>query len=295
MIGLDLATSALIDRPDVVEQAARGRFGPFAEQALQLAEQGFCLLDLRDEAFPLVAEQIRVALEPQFDLESWRQGRAANLRLQDGWRFCSAISSLAGHPLVLQLLETLYGRSPFCFQTLNFPVGSQQHFHSDALHFHSYPFGFMCGVWIALEDIQAGSGPLVYYPGSHRLPYCSAESEGFSPEQVAAEPHPQRLFEPFWRQQVKQGGFAAESFLPRQGQALIWHANLLHGGLPVQQRQLTRWSQVSHYYFHGCLYTTPMHSFCLAAGGARLRDPIDVGQPKRRFPHSDGILVTPAV
>jgi ectoine hydroxylase-related dioxygenase (phytanoyl-CoA dioxygenase family) len=28
----------------------------------------------------------------------------------------------------------------------------------------------MCGVWVALEDVDAGNGPLFYYPGSQRLP-----------------------------------------------------------------------------------------------------------------------------
>jgi ectoine hydroxylase-related dioxygenase (phytanoyl-CoA dioxygenase family) len=28
----------------------------------------------------------------------------------------------------------------------------------------------MCGVWIALEDVDERNGPLVYLPGSHKLP-----------------------------------------------------------------------------------------------------------------------------
>ena len=32
------------------------------------------------------------------------------------------------------------------------------------------PEGFMCGVWVALEDMDMDNGPLVYYPGSHQLP-----------------------------------------------------------------------------------------------------------------------------
>ena len=52
------------------------------------------------------------------------------------------------------MLFSLYGREPFPFQTLNFPYGSRQHYHSDAVHFNSLPKGFMCGVWVALEDIH---------------------------------------------------------------------------------------------------------------------------------------------
>ena len=62
--------------------------------------------------------------------------------------------------------ESFYGREPLPFQTLNFRVGTQQEPHSDAFHFNSDPPGFMCGVWVALEDIDEASGPLVYFPGS---------------------------------------------------------------------------------------------------------------------------------
>jgi len=290
-MGLDLVSLPLIDQPDVTDRVAGGEFGPYGQQALDMAEQGFCLLHLADGTFRERAEEIRNSLAPQFDLKGWRAGSAANLRLQDAWKQCEAVRELALHPVVLELLGTLYGREPFCFQTLNFPVGSQQHFHSDAVHFHSYPHGFMCGVWMALEDIQADAGPLVYYPGSHRLPYRSAETEGLTPAEVAGEPHPQRLFEPIWRRQVRQQGFQPRTYLPRQGEVLVWHANLLHGGLPVKNRARTRWSQVNHFFFSDCLYTTPMHSFDFAAGGACLRQPQDVATGRPREDSVKGIMV----
>jgi ectoine hydroxylase-related dioxygenase (phytanoyl-CoA dioxygenase family) len=43
------------------------------------------------------------------------------------------------------------------------------------MHFHSAPAGFMCGLWIALEDVRPEAGPLIYYPGSHRSPYPDAD------------------------------------------------------------------------------------------------------------------------
>ena len=76
------------------------------------------------------------------------------------------------------MLEELYGREPLPFQTLNFKLGTQQAAHSDALHFNSMPAGFMCGVWVALEDIDMDNGPLVYYPGSHKLPELTMQDIG---------------------------------------------------------------------------------------------------------------------
>ena len=40
------------------------------------------------------------------------------------------------------------------------------------------PPGFMCGVWVALEDMDMDNGPLVYYPGSHRLPEVTMQELG---------------------------------------------------------------------------------------------------------------------
>jgi hypothetical protein len=57
---------------------------------------------------------------------------------------------------------------------------------------------------------------------------------------------------------VKREGYERRLFLARRGEVLIWHANLLHGGAPVRNKTLSRWSQVSHYYFRGCAYTTPL-------------------------------------
>jgi hypothetical protein len=277
----ELADTALIDRPDFDALLAAGSFGAWSEQARQMHTQGFCTLDIDEEverdSQDLIAE---LGESMAAELAEWEAGKGGPPRLQDGWRKHPAVRRLALQPEVLALLRHLYGREPFAFQTLNFAVGSEQPFHSDAVHFHSEPNGFMCGVWIPLADVDPDSGPLLYYPGSHRLPYRSAESLGLTPEQVAAERHPQRFFEPGWREDVERLGLEPKLFMPKRGQALIWHANLLHGGSAVDNRRARRWSQVVHYYFKGCRYTTPMLSFPPEMGGPFLRDPFDIATGK---------------
>jgi Phytanoyl-CoA dioxygenase (PhyH) len=176
-------------------------------------------------------------------------------RIQDAWRIDERVKALALAPPILTLLADLYGRRPLPFQTLNFRVGSQQKAHSDALHFNSKPERFMCGVWVALEDVDAANGPLVFYPGSHRLPFQTMADAGLeaSSEQYGGyELHIERLI-------------ARERLEPRygtiaKGQALVWAANLLHGGAPLQDRTRSRHSQVTHYFFEGCRYWAPMVS-----------------------------------
>ena len=166
---------------------------------------------------------------------------------------------------------------PFPFQTLNFPNGTTQHFHSDAVHFHSLPHGFMCGVWVALEDISAESGPLVYYPGSHRLPYLAARDFGLNQAEVLSESAPQKFFEPYWRKCIAADAYPRCLFEARKGDVLVWHANLLHGGSPVRDKSLSRWSQVTHYYFEGCAYTTPLFQTTDAPDdGPQWRSPIPI-------------------
>ncbi len=173
------------------------------------------------------------------------------VRVQDAWMVNPAIKRLATHPRVLSFLRDLYRREPIPFQTLNFPRGSQQDAHSDAYFFNSIPAGFMCGVWVALEDIHPDSGPLVYYPGSQRLPVITnaqlpgASSDGYDSAMHAA---------------VSGAGINPETAPIRRGQAFIWSANLAHGGSPILDPARTRLSQVIHFFFDRCSYLTPMAS-----------------------------------
>ena len=286
---LDLTGQPLIDRGDFEQLLDAGSFGRWSEQAISLHEKGFCLINLRDNTWLAKIDCVVADLQARLDedLKRWEDGESGPPRLQDGWIEHGSIKALALEPVVLDLLQHLYGREPFAFQTLNFAVGSEQHFHSDAVHFNSYPQGFMCGVWIALQDVQPESGPLIYFPGSHRLPYQSARSLGLDREAVRGERHPQRFFEPSWQKAVNEHAFTKEQFLPKRGELLIWHANLLHGGEPIQHRSSRRWSQVNHYFFENCLYTTPMLNFSPDDGGTCLRNPFDIAKGTPRYSKED--------
>jgi len=284
---LDLTGQPLIDRSDFQQLLEAGFFGRWREEAISLHDNGYCVVNLSKSEWLATIDGVVEDLQPllEADLKLWDCGETGPPRLQDGWIDNSSIKALALEPIVLDLLRHLYGREPFAFQTLNFAVGSEQHFHSDAVHFHSYPYGFMCGVWIALQDVEAESGPLIYFPGSHRLPYLSARSLGLGRDEVMEEQHPQRFFEPSWQQAVNEHEFEKQQFLPKRGDLLIWHANLLHGGELVQDKSSRRWSQVNHYFFANCLYTTPMRNFASGEGGTCLRNPFDIAKGAQRFEH----------
>lgn len=233
-----------------------------ARIGLDLHTRGYAVFDFPDAGLEPRIERIKANLGPRYgidfaDPESDKtQGER---RIQDAWRFDGDVHAIAANAGVLDLLGKLYGRPAFPFQTLNFPVGTQQGAHSDIVHFSSQPEKFMCGVWLAMEDVAAEAGPLFYYPGSHRWPVMSNALVGRrgSGTPLASAQLP---FEEAWSQLCAATGAEAETFLARKGQALIWCANLLHGGSPQTDPRLTRWSQVTHYYFEDCLHYTPAFS-----------------------------------
>ena len=230
--------------------------------ARDLHRDGFAVLDFPDVDFEQVAEQIKANLYDRYNWASWRaHGYAAGhgLRIQDAWTFDANVKRLAVNRRVLDLLSVLFGRRAWPFQTLNFPVGTQQHYHTDSVHFSSVPERFMCGVWTALEDIGNDAGPLLYYPGSHRWPIYTNEHIGVC-SATQQESVTQSAYEPLWRALVEQSGITPQTFTPKKGQALIWLSNLLHGGQRHADSDKTRWSQVTHYYFDDCAYYTPMSS-----------------------------------
>ncbi|WP_161966229.1 phytanoyl-CoA dioxygenase family protein [Steroidobacter cummioxidans] len=176
-------------------------------------------------------------------------------RVQDAWQHSPAVRQIATEPAILAALQALYQRPPVPFQTLNFERGTEQRSHSDTIHFNTLPFGFMCGVWVALEDIDLNNGPLRYFPGSQRLPVFHMDDLGLEP--VASE---YQKYEDRIEKILADAGFSSQPALLKRGQCLIWSANIFHGGSPVLDRNRTRLSQVTHYYFPGCIYYTPLLS-----------------------------------
>lgn len=231
--------------------------------AMDLHELGYAIMDFPDDQLDARIERIKDYLAPMFDADmsdpEVHKTSATTRRVQDAWVYNEDVRAVATNSVVLELLGKLYGRRAFPFQTLNFPVGTQQALHSDSIHFSCVPERFMCGVWLAMEDVRAEAGPLTYLRGSHKWPILSNAMigrRGFGSDRESA----QAPFQNAWDALVEHSGATPETFLPKKGQALIWTANLLHGGSLQKDPTLTRWSQVTHYYFDDCIYYTPAFS-----------------------------------
>lgn len=202
-------------------------------------------------------------------------------RLQDAWLRHRPVRDLACHPRIMTELKDLYGRRPIPFQTLDFAHGTEQPLHADSIHFDSVPTGWMCGVWVALEDVGPDQGPLVVVPGSQRVAPAVFDEvmEGRSGFDM-------KTYESAMGERLAT--IATEEFHASIGDALIWHADLAHGGAKVRDPGSTRWSQVTHYFFDGFTYVTPLLGD-RTAGELYVREPlIDIAERRVVSHRMDG-------
>lgn len=213
----------------------------------KFAEDGYVIVDVEMDDFNATADGIMEGLKDRYPEK--------DRRVAEGWYDVPAVRDLATAPFIIDVLTTLYGRRPLPFQTLNFDVGTGQAAHSDTIHFHCSPKNYMCGAWVALEDIDAENGPLFAYPGSQKLPDYDMTTLGLPPQIKNYGLYEQRIV------QIMDGlGIKRKEFHVKKGQAIIWAANLVHGGTHVIDTERTRHSQVTHYYFDDGMYYFPMGS-----------------------------------
>jgi len=220
-----------------------------------------------------------------------RRGPATE-RVIDAWRWRPGGRALATDPATADLVTFLLGRRAVPFQTLNFRTGTEQRAHADTIHFDTLPAGFTCGVWVALEDVGDDQGPLVVHPGSHRVPPSYPEDLGLAPGDDRST-FDRAGYEDAVAGQV--AGLPGRRLPVASGTAVVWAADLVHGGAPVDRADSTRWSQVTHFFGAGCVYVTPQRSR-RDEGRYAVRDPlvnVATGRPEPQPPAGWPFVRTP--
>ncbi|MFM1932955.1 MAG: hypothetical protein RL226_2258 [Bacteroidota bacterium] len=237
-------------------------------------------LDTKDsEAYmPQQAFYERLTSENQEALRGWSQQGYAHLKqfftaeqtsaiaaVSDGlwhsqngkWRFGDRrvkaafehriLWDMAHQETLLSIISCLLGDKAVLLNSINFMRGDEQPAHSDSFYMTTYPAGRLIGIWIALEDIQPGTGALKYYPGSHRLPYTTNADLNNLGNFWTIGNNGEQPYEEHVRQLIAKHGLKEVYHLPKKGDVLLWHANLLHGGSKIDNKEATRKSMVCHY------------------------------------------------
>jgi hypothetical protein len=106
--------------------------------------------------------------------------------------------------------------------------------------------------WIALQDIEEGSGELAYYDRSHRLPhYIFSNDSKHSDGDTADYPHELEAA-------CQTSQLAHHRLLAKKGDVFFWTADLVHRSHPlVLPPDTPRLSCVTHY----CPATSMPHWF----------------------------------
>jgi hypothetical protein len=138
-------------------------------------------------------------------------------------------------------------------QVIGFVNGTQQAPHQDTIHLTAFPRGYMCGAWLALEDIQPDSGELVVYPGSHRWGPVLMQDFDIAKVQNAEWSDFARTVEAKWGKMIAESRVEPVIYRPKAGSLLVWHDRLMHGGSRRVSESLTRKSCVTHHFAQGSI------------------------------------------
>jgi phytanoyl-CoA hydroxylase len=192
-----------------------------------------------------------------------------------------AAVALSMTPAICRFLRHVFGGAPAVLQSLTFLKGSQQPVHID------YPYvrtqkeiAKLAASWIPLESIHPDSGPLAYYPGSHKIVISAFFDWGGG--SILMEPDSTRTpveFAAYLIGRIQAAGIRERVFCPRKGDVLIWHGNLMHGGAAIENHALTRKSYVTHYTSVGAYpdaFKVPGAApgrYCISSGGGFAFEP----------------------
>ncbi|MCP5361558.1 MAG: phytanoyl-CoA dioxygenase family protein [Hyphomicrobiales bacterium] len=235
----------------------------------QFDRDGFLILEkyLSDDLIEKINAEARHFYEKQ-GAHINNVGRTMNMH-----RESPTIQQVLHDPNLFKLLGTLLKAEPYFLQSIYFFRGSQQPLHTDYLYMSTEPHLQLCGIWFALEDVDLDNGPLMYVPGSHKLPIASVKDRydtHFKMISDYVEKHREELeiqyrdrisvtneslescvFFDRWLDEInnnwKSAGMEVKWFQPKKGDVLVWHANLMHGGDMIRDHNRTRKSFVAHY------------------------------------------------
>ncbi len=174
------------------------------------------------------------------------------------------VRKLALSERLTKMLSGLLGGAPLVCNSLNFIWGSQQPDHVDSWFMpapvpdnrgtkrlwrrltSTEPLDFnkrLAVSSICLEDVHPGAGPLVYYPGSQRIPPFRFPNGGFAALQDGTVHCANYVHE-----QIAKLGLRREEFLGKAGDVFLWHGQLVHGGSSITEPSRTRKTLVTHYW-----------------------------------------------
>jgi phytanoyl-CoA hydroxylase len=184
-----------------------------------------------------------------------------SVKLVDAYYYLHEARAILLAEPITRILDVLFEEPPMLFQSLSFVKGSEQWLHQDSTYVKVSPPVNLAASWTALQDVEQGSGELVYVPGSHRISeyLFSGKHKNWYEARDGSQDHADWVAH--IDQEIAARGLKVEAFRPNKGDVFIWHSELVHGGKAIENDDLTRRSIVGHYCPRSCapevLWETP--------------------------------------
>ena len=162
------------------------------------------------------------------------------------------IRDLCLYKPLTDLLEHLIGEPMALHLNLTGWISTERDWHQDDYLNPPEVNGHYAAVWMALDDIEADSGPFEFIPRSHRWPIIRqskvlallGRDNGDDPSWPWDS---ERLLTPFFDREVTERDVRIERFLGKKGDVLVWHSRLVHRGSPPRRQGAERRAIISHY------------------------------------------------
>lgn len=188
----------------------------------------------------------------------WLKENATESVRFGGWPDCTPymrhpeIKDLGLYPPMMQKMKELIGEDMGMHLNLTGWVSTERRFHADWYLNPPNVGGHYIAVWIALDDIDPRSGPFQYVPGSHKWPVMRQELlfRYLAPEVQTNAAWPsltQNQVAEACEEEIVRRSAQVVSYLPKKGDVLFWHANLIHQGSKPLTPGMLRKSFIAHY------------------------------------------------
>lgn len=246
-----------LDEPGAPERLAQRSEGDQELAAIgkNMIEKGFTVLPgaIASEACDrVVADYGQYIRDLGDEVENHKDKAGRLLRVVNFHLTSPAAAAIGTDPHLMRVLDFLFGARAAVYTSLYFEYGSQQPIHRDSPFFETFPRNLFFGVWVALEDISADAGPLMYVPGGHRFECDPHKIYNDVVARLGSSAAPDLLvneaLEQYYGDIIRASAqFGEPVRVPlKKGDVAIWHPQLPHGGSPAINPDLTRRSMVFH-------------------------------------------------
>ena len=150
------------------------------------------------------------------------------------------------HPRITRFLSLVFDTKPVACQQLLFQRSNSHRVHQDTSVVAVEDPMLLAATWIALEDVQEGSGELAFYDRSHRLPHYLFK-DGTKRINFAEDDND--LYVNELDAACRRRSMTYERFLAKKGDVFFWTADLVHRSHPrTLPDDTSRLSCVTHYH-----------------------------------------------